>query len=365
VAEDRADNGADDADGGDGGDGVGALPALPAVTPDTCWPGPDWELGPQLTGDPERLAALLDPVFAVESTPELGQSLAFLAVQGGRVVAERYGPGVDATSMLISWSMAKSITHGVAGLLSADGVLDVDAPLRAAEWSGADDPRQAITMRDLFTMRSGLRFVEDYVDDATSDCLSMLWGAGADDVAHYAASLPLEHPIGSTFNYSSGTTNIITRHLGELVGGEDGLRGLLDQRLFGPLGMQSATPQFDAAGTWVGSSYVFATARDYARFGLWYLRDGVWRGERLLPEGWVDAARTRHSVDDETGWGYGEHWWIRGDRHGTFWANGYEGQLTMCVPGLDLVLVRLGKTPSDLRPHREAFVSDVLACFED
>ena len=342
----------------------GPLVPLPAIGADAVWPDDAWESGPQLTGDPERLAALLDPVFAVPSTPELGQSLAFVAVQGGRVVAERYGPGVDASSTLISWSMAKSITHGLAGLVCADGRLDVDAPLTAPEWDGPDDPRGAITTRDLFRMRSGLRFVEDYVDDTTSDCLSMLWGEGADDVAHYAASLPLDHAIGSTFNYSSGTTNIICRHLGDLLGGEDGLRAYLAERLFGPLAMRSATPQFDAAGTWVGSSYVFATARDYARFGLWYLRDGLWRGERLLPEGWVDAARTRRSVDEETGWGYGEHWWVRNDTHGTFWANGYEGQLTMCVPGLDLVIVRLGKTPSELRPHREAFVAEVLACFE-
>jgi CubicO group peptidase (beta-lactamase class C family) len=344
--------------------GTNGLPPLPRPDDHAVWPGAEWESGPQTTGDPERLAALLDPVFAVGSTPELGQSLAFVAVQGGRVVAERYGPGVDAASTLISWSMAKSITHGLAGLMCADGRLDVDAPLAAPEWAAPDDPRNAITTRDLLLMRSGLRFVEDYVDDTASDCLSMLWGDGADDVGHYAASLPLEHPIGSTFNYSSGTTNIITRHLGGLLGGEVGLRAYLDTRLFGPLGMRSATPKFDAAGTWVGSSYVFATARDYARFGLWYLRDGIWQDERLLPEGWVDAARTGRSVDDETGWGYGEHWWVRGDRHGTFWANGYEGQLIMCVPGLDLVIVRLGKTPSELRPHREAFVAEVLACFE-
>jgi CubicO group peptidase (beta-lactamase class C family) len=141
------------------------------------------------------------------------------------------------------------------------------------------------------------------------------------------------------------------------------MRAFLADRLFGPLGMASAEPRFDAAGTWVGSSYLYATARDFARFGLLYLRDGVWDDRRLLPEGWVDSARTIRSVDPEDGWLYGHHWWVRGDDVGTFWANGYEGQMIACVPALDLVVVRLGRTPTELKPHREQFFFDVLDCF--
>jgi CubicO group peptidase (beta-lactamase class C family) len=127
--------------------------------------------------------------------------------------------------------------------------------------------------------------------------------------------------------------------------------------------MRSATPRFDAVGTWVGSSYLYATARDFARFGLWYLRGGRWESEQLLDPAWVDAARTLRSTDADTGWGYGEHWWVRGDDLGTFWANGYEGQLIVCVPALDLVLVRLGRTPAELRQQRDRFVTDVIDCF--
>ena len=335
------------------------LPAQPDGVP---WPTGSWPEGPQLSGDPDRLAAILDPVFATEETPELARSLAFVAVQGGRVVAERYGPGVGPDSTLISWSMAKSVTHALVGILAGDGLLDPDAPAAVPEWSDPGDPRHPITVADLLAMRSGLAFVEDYLDDSVSDCLEMLWGSGADDTAHYAASRPLEHPIGTVFNYSSGTTNILSRLIGSVAGRD--VPSLLRDRLLDPLGMSSATAQCDASGTWVGSSYLFATARDFARFGLLYLRDGVWEGERLLPEGWVDSARTLRSIDDENGWGYGHHWWIRvGDDRGTFWANGYEGQMICCVPALDLVVVRLGKTPSTMQPHLERFFFDVVDCF--
>jgi CubicO group peptidase (beta-lactamase class C family) len=346
-----------------------ATPPLPENDGDSVWPAEDWAEGPQLSGDPTALAALLDPLFAVEATPELGRSLAFVAVQGGRVVAERYGPGVDPSTTLISWSMAKSVTQAAVGMLVRDGLLDPDGPAEVPEWQERGDPRRNITVRDLLAMRSGLRFVEDYVDESRSDCLEMLWGSGAEDVAGYAASLPLEHPVGTVFNYSSGTTNILSRLVGDVVAGGIGRSNqqttadFLADRILDPLGMRSGTVTFDAAGTWVGSSYLFATARDFARFGLWYLRGGRWGSEQLLDPAWIDSARTRHSIDDETGWGYGEHWWVRDDDLGTFWASGYEGQLTMCVPALDLVIVRLGKTPSELRPHRERFVQDVLSCF--
>lgn len=351
------------------GSGSGPRPGAPTPLPSppvgTVFPSHGWEEGEQSSGDPGALADLLDPVFAVDATPELGRSLALVAVQGGRVVAERYGPSVGPDTTFISWSTAKSVTQAALGVLALDGRFDPDQPFRAPEWPEGD-PRAAITGTDLLRMRSGLRFVEDYVDESTSDCLEMLWGSGADDVAGYAASRPLEHAGGSAFNYSSGTTNILARRLSEEFGpGPGGVGAFLRTRLFDPLGMRSAEPRYDAAGTWVGSSYLYATARDFARFGLLYLRDGVWDGRRLLPEGWVDRARTPRSVDPDDGWWYGEHWWVRDDGLGTFWANGYEGQMIAVVPALDLVVVRLGVTPSALRPHLERFWHDLVECFRD
>lgn len=331
-----------------------------------------WATGEQLSGDPERVRELFDTAFDPASLPTLGEHRALLVVQGGRIVAERYAAGVDARTTHLSWSVAKSVTHAAAGLLVARGLLDPDLVVHAPEWRTGGDPRGAIRTSDLLAMRSGLRFVEDYVDDATSHCLEMLFGAGAHDVAHYAAEQPLEHPVGEVFNYSSGTTNIVVRHLAALLDPETAddaerrrqvITELVAHDLFARVGAAPVELRFDEAGTWVGSSYLYATARDYARFALLCLRDGCWDGERLLPEGWVDRARTIRSRDPDNGWYYGEHWWVRGDDVGTFWANGYDGQLVACVPALDLVVVRLGRMPTALRPATERFWFDLLDAF--
>jgi CubicO group peptidase (beta-lactamase class C family) len=196
----------------------------------------------------------------------------------------------------------------------------------------------------------------------------MLFGAGQSDMAHFAADRPLLAPPGTRFNYSSGTSNIVSGIVARTVGpGEDYAR-FLHRRLFGPLGMTSADPEFDEAGTWVASSFLRACARDYARFGLLYLRDGMWDGARVLPSGWVDYGRTMVSIDDPSDPSpYGAHWLgVRGETLetlnplGTFRASGYEGQTITLCPALDLMLVRLGKTPHDnedlLVPWRAAVV---------
>jgi CubicO group peptidase (beta-lactamase class C family) len=181
----------------------------------------------------------------------------------------------------------------------------------------------------------------------------MLFGEGQADMAAFAAAFPLEHEPGTVFNYSSGTTNIVARLVGDLYGGHDGIDRLLHDRLFGPLGMTSATPKYDDVGTFVGSSYVYATARDFARFGQLYL-DG---GRDVLPRAWVDEARRPTPLD--TGEGeqpYGAHWWLFPDVAGSFAAQGYEGQRTLVVPDLDLVVVRLGVTPAELKPNLDRWL---------
>lgn len=335
---------------------------LPAQPDGVSWPTMTWATGPMLTGDPERLDDVLDRAFAVNPNPELALSLAFVAVQGGRIVAERYGPGVSASTPLTSWSMAKSITQSALGLALDDGRIDLDATPAAPEWSDPADDRHGISLRHLMAMRSGLRFAEDYVD--ASHCLEMLFGEGMDDMGHYAASQPLVAPIDTLFNYSSGSTNIVSRAIKEALGADrDTFDAYLRGRLFDPIGMTTARPHYDTSGTFVGSSYVDATARDFARYGYLHLRDGVWDGTRLLPEGWVDVARTARSGPDDDGQWYGAFWWVWGDAHGTFAAQGYEGQLTAVVPELDLVLVRLGKSPIEYRPALFRFYRDVIDTF--
>ena len=287
----------------------------------------------------------------------MGVGLALVVVQGGRLVAERYGPDTTPDTRLISWSMAKSITHALVGIAVRDGRLDIDAPAPVPAWAG--DDRQAITTRQLLQMRDGLDFVEDYVDAEVSHCIDMLFGSGKQDVAAYAAARPLAHAPGTTWNYSSGTSNIVARIVGEAVG-EGGVLAFIQKELFDPLGMSSAVARVDGAGTFVGSSFVDATARDFARFGLLYLRDGIWEGRRLLPAGWVDDARTFTAHDPDGMFDYGTHWWLWRDRHGSFGCHGYEGQFIVCVPDLDVVVVRLGKTPAELRPANVAHLTDVI-----
>jgi CubicO group peptidase (beta-lactamase class C family) len=218
----------------------------------------------------------------------------------------------------------------------------------------------------MLAMRDGLDFVEDYLDDRLSDTIQMLFGEGQSDMAHFAADRPLAADPGTRFSYSSGTSNIISGIVARTVGPGEPYARFLHDRLFGPIGMRSADPEFDEAGTWIASSYVRTTARDFARFGLLYLRDGVWDGSRILPDGWVDYGRTMVSEDPEDQMPYGAHWWgVAGDTHGTFRAAGYEGQSITICPPLDLVVVRLGKTPDERKPALVEWRAAVVRAFEN
>ena len=321
------------------------------------------------TFDTAALQAASDSLFRPDAPH--GLSLALVAIQCGEVVFEQYGvqpdtvfgPGapVDAETTLISWSMAKSITHAAVGILVAEQRLDLDAPAAVPSWRGTE--KSAITLQDLLDMRPGLEFVEDYVDDSVSHCIEMLYGTGADDMAAYAASLPLAHQPGTHWNYSSGTTNIVARIVGDVVGGgREGMEAFLRDRLFEPVGMHSAQPKFDAAGTFVGSSYVYATARDFGKFGELYRNDGMVGSTRVLPAGWRDHARSFIAHDPDGEFDYGRHWWLWRDRPGSLACHGYEGQYIVVVPDRELVLVHLGKSPSELRqPLNEQLTSMINA----
>jgi CubicO group peptidase (beta-lactamase class C family) len=237
----------------------------------------------------------------------------------------------------------------------------VNAPAPVLEWQGAGDPRSAVTLEQLLRMVDGLDFLEDYVEGDTSNVIDMLFGGGKEDVAAYAASQPLAHPPGSFWSYSSGTSNIVARIAGSTVGGgEHEALGYLQRELFDRLGMTSAKPRFDTAGTFIGSSFVFATARDFARFGLLYLRDGIWEGERVLPPGWVDHARTPTPASKGE---YGAHWWLALDGSGRFSANGYRGQYILCDPARDLVVVRLGGSTPEQRGHVARNLLEIVESF--
>ena len=341
------------------------LPSLPPQPADVAWPTVDWPTGslpPGMAKPP--LAKLLADAFLTPSAETLGETHALVIIQGGKLILERYADGYGPDATYPSWSMAKSMTQALAGMLVMDGKLDIHAPADIPEWTAAGDQRGKLTLDLLLRMSSGLAFVEDYSPENPSDVIAMLFGEGEKDVAHFAADKPLAHEPGTFWSYASGTTNIVSRCLSRAIGksGPD-FEAFMRARLFGPLGMTSATPKFDAAGTFIGSSYCFCTARDFARFGLLYLRDGMWDGTRLLPESWVDYARTptprQPGLEDLP---YGAHWWLDIAGPGSFSANGYQGQYTVVVPDLDLIVVRHGASEA-VKDNVRAWLKAVVDCF--
>lgn len=338
--------------------------ALPDQAADVPWPTDGWPTGSPSNEVAPSLDRLLDQAFGTataEPDPRFGQSLAFVAIHQGRLIAQRYGPTAGPDEKLISWSMAKSFAQALIGVLVGDRRLSLDDPAPVASWSEPGDPRSAITIDHLLRMVPGTVFNEDYVDEVSSHCIQMLFGDGGNDMAAYTAALPAETAPNTRFNYASGTTVLLCRIMADIVGSGANFETWMNRVLLQPLGID-ARLTFDKAGTWVGSSYLRATAQDFAKFGLLYLRDGVWEDQRLLPEGWVDYARTLRAVDDDGG-RYGAHWWIRADDDAVFYASGYETQRIIVDPAADLILVRLGKTPTELAQNVDDWLDRIRALF--
>ena len=322
------------------------LVALPKHPNDVAWATESWPRAQAEPRDPVGFVRHADALFQL--TPAQGVTYALLVVRRGELVYERYAAGANDFYLQYSWSMAKSITQALVGILVRQGRIDVHAPAAVPEWRSADDSRREITLDQLLKMRSGLEFAENYVDGAISDVIRMLNFDGRFDMGAFAAAKPLVDAPGSVFSYSSGTTNIICRILRDIVGGPTQMLEFMHEELFEPIGMRSPLPKFDYAGTFVGSSYCLATPQDFARFGYLYLRGGVWDGRRILPEGWVDYAR-RPSYESDVE-AYGAHWWVT---PGTtrFHCGGYDGQRIQVIPERDVVVVRCGRTPVGEAPY--------------
>jgi CubicO group peptidase (beta-lactamase class C family) len=341
------------------------LSPLPPQPADTPWPTQGWPVAPlPSTVDPSEIASLLGEVLP-DPHPVMGETRAVVVVQGGRIVLERYGPGFGAGTRQVSWSVAKSVTQALVGVAAAQGRLGLDEPMGHPAWSGRDR-RAAITWRQWLQMVDGQRYQEANAPSlVTNDAVRMQFGPGRRDVAAFAARLPLAHAPGTHWNYNSAGKNLVANALTDRIApGADAaaraqaMRAWMQESLFDRIGMTSAVPEFDAAGTFLGGSMVYATPRDFAKFGLLYLRDGMWDGQRILPPGWVDFARTPAAGSGADVYGAG--WWLTPptgagvpdrslivdrDPYDAFSAQGHWGQVILVVPSRDLVIVRMGLMP--------------------
>lgn len=337
------------------------------------WPAGDrvdnQRLPPNVDG--VALALAMDEALKDETPAYEIDSRALVVVHRGRIVAERYAQGYSKDTRFLGWSASKSVTAALIGTLVNDGKLGLDAPAPVAVWRGAADPRRVISLRHLLTMSSGLAFKEGTYQPG-DDSTVMLFERG--DMASYAAAKQLVYEPGRVFSYSSGTTNVLARIFfdasgGSLTASEEYAR----RRLFEPAGMTSAVFERDGSGTVVGSSSFYATARDWARFGLLHLNRGEINGRRILSREWVDFVRAPSSADDR----YGGQFWLNdlkddgsGERRfpgvpaDTYFALGHNTQIVAVVPSRDTVIVRFGWTTGSGRFNLNRHFAAILAAIE-
>jgi CubicO group peptidase (beta-lactamase class C family) len=349
-----------------------AAAAATATLPRTTASAPDADANtgtgsdaPWPEGNAVTTTAALDHLLADDRLTGPGMR-AVVVVEHGRIVAERYGKGFSASTPLLGWSMAKSVVAGLVGVLVKEGRLTLD---QSAGWATpGGGGRERIRIADLLSMSSGLRFNEGY--GAVSDVTRMLYLEP--DMSEFARAQPLAHPVGEHWSYSSGSANILSRIVQD-AGGRLGA-GIAAEKIFKPLGMSSAMIETDEDGSLVGSSYMYATARDWARYGQFLLQDGRWRGQDMLPRGYV-AMMVSPVASSKGQYGHGLVWlWGSGAvvagknpdtafgiPADTFWMEGHDGQSTAIIPSRELVIVRLGLTPGSDHYQPQALAKAILA----
>lgn len=325
----------------------------------------------------DQLARAIDDLF---TRAGLGETRAVVVMANGKLAAERYGAGYGKDTRFISWSMAKTITSVLIGMLVADGKLSLDAPAPVPLWQRPGDPRAEITLRHLLQMRSGLRHTEAGDPPYESSEVRMLFLDGRDNMARWAEEQPLEAEPGKVFEYSSNTSvilaDIAARALTDSTSPDARRKAVADylqERLFAPLGMASMVPEFDASGTLIGGSLMHATARDWAKFGEFLRRKGrAPSGEQLVPQRWVEAMVTPSPASPH----YGLQTWLNRPIPGAepgehplfpnrapntlFALIGHMGQYVLVSPSQRVTLVRLGHSDSAQRPPMLQQAADIL-----
>jgi len=340
------------------------LPVKPAINGDSIpWPyGDKTSDSTSPSVNKEQLEKAITSVF--NETTANGKPVytrAALVVYDGKIVAEKYAPGFDKNTVMLGWSMSKSFTAAMIGILVKKNKLSIDSPAPIASW--VNTKKQKITLKHLLQQTTGLEFSEIYT--RPSSVTKMLFSKG--DMAAYTESLPLKHEPGTVFNYSGGNSNILSKIIRQTVG-ENDYAAFPYSELFHKINAYSFLMEPDASGTYIGSSYSYATARDFARFGLLYYNNGIWNGERLLPEYWVRESIQPSGADKLKHYGY--QFWLNGydQKDPTkrwypdvpadmFFADGYGGQDVYIIPSEKLIVARLGVQPID----GNKFLKEVIA----
>jgi CubicO group peptidase (beta-lactamase class C family) len=316
-----------------------------------------------------KLGEALDRAFAEPPQPPYRRVRAIVVMRDGKILAERYAQGIEPDTPLLGYSVSKSVINALIGILVSEGKLDLYASAPVGAWSSPADPRHSITLDQLLRMASGLNLEES---DSGFDPVSRMMFSER-DMAAYAEKAKLKSKPGQTWEYTSGNTLIASAILRDAVGGHAAdVLCFAHRQLFDPVGMQHVTMEFDDVGTPIGSTRIYASARDWARFGELYLNDGIVDGERILPEGWV-AYSTRPTLDSA----YGSGFWVNAgqsfDARGrvqagmpadAYFASGNFGQRVVIVPSQRLVIVRFGATidPPDFDIRGlTRLVADVIA----
>lgn len=343
------------------------------IKPDQRQANNYWPTGDNFAGgefprsmDEDALERAMNNIFSEPDPNHLKGTRAVVVVYRGKIVAERYAEGFSRDMPLLGWSMTKSVVNAMVGILVQMNLLHLDDDHLFEEWSGEDDPRRNITLDQLLRMSSGLEWEEVY--SGLSDATRMLFVS--DSPPQMALSKHLEFPPDSIWEYSSGTTNIISELVRRKIGGTNKQYWNFPHAfLFNKLGMRGAIMEPGPDGTFVGSSFMYATARDWARFGMLYLNDGVWNGDRILPPGWVEYSQTPTPKASRER--YGAHFWrTKGERGShpdipkdAYHMAGYEGQKVVIIPSYDLVIVRLGFSQPETNWDFPGFVKEVLDAF--
>ncbi len=323
----------------------------------------EWPLGEQVTSqkvqgvDYERLDRAITNIFDPSMNMDSIKTRAVVVVYKDTLIAEKYANGIDKDTEILGWSMTKSVLSALVGILVKQGKLGLTDTQLFDHWT---DERKIISLNDLLQMQSGLAFEEDY--GTVSDVTKMLFMS--EDVAASAAANLIDTLPGTKWSYSSGTTNILSGLIRKQFARQEDYLKFPHESLFRKIGMHSAILEIDESGNYIGSSFCYATPRDWAKFGLLYLKQGNWYGEQVIDTSWVNFSRQPAKHSNGT---YGGHFW-HNHHHAAYKdlptdlysCNGFEGQYVYIIPSKDLVVVRMGLNQG-AEYDGNAFLREVIA----